>query len=107
MKHLVTTSCVILTNPLRIPMISQDLGPGNEAQRHEDLRLHLNWYVEVLGNGVYAERNAAWAVVSEANLQPGPSTFGGCLHNAQRNIIKPGRPSVVFVRQLVHIWGIS
>ena len=44
-------------------MIPQSLGPGDETQRHEDLGLHLNRDVEVLGNRIHAERDAAWAIV--------------------------------------------
>ena len=44
------------------PVVQQDLCPGDEAESHKYLRLHLKGDVEVLGNRVHAEWKAAWGV---------------------------------------------
>lgn len=82
-----------------LPVVQQDLCPANQAKSHKDLGLHLDRDVEVLDNRVYPEWYAGWSTVSRFPLFAS-SPYS---HNAHRNIIMPGSPSVFFVRQLVHI----
>lgn len=67
------------------------------------MRLDLERDVEVLRNRINTERDATYDEV--VSLERGAVNRDPHCHslNAHRNIIFPGRPSVLFVRQLVQI----
>lgn len=53
-----------------IPVVEQDLRPRDEAKSHENLRLHLERDIEVLGNRIHPEREAACGMVRSGSKSP-------------------------------------
>lgn len=92
-------------------MVVERLTPCDQGEGGEGLRLEFESKVEVLDNRVDTKWHAAFVVswvslilpTSVEDEQEGGG--GGNSHIDQRMSMVPGRPSVLFRRQFVHICG--
>ena len=86
-------------------MVVECLAPCDQGKTSKSLGLKLESKVEVLDNRVDTERYAAcvdgWSAQSTKNIVPSEKF----VHIDQSMSMVPGRPSVLFRRQLVHICG--